>query len=74
MPLPRLRTSSDILIRVRAANISRLDARIASGYGATLRRIIQKYDHRYNQEFPLVLGRSCSGESIYKISKAIYDQ
>lgn len=58
--LPHLRSTSDILIRVRAASITRLDSEIANGYGRTIRRILNKY-HTGNPELPLVIGRSCSG-------------
>jgi reticulon-4-interacting protein 1, mitochondrial len=58
--LPHLRSNADILVRVRAAAISRLDVDISRGYGKTLRRIFQSY-HAGNPELPLALGRSCAG-------------
>lgn len=58
--VPHLRSSSDILVRVKAASIMRLDERIARGHGRYLRNLIQNYNS-YNPELPLVLGRSCSG-------------
>lgn len=58
--VPHLRSSSDILVRVKAAAIMRLDEQIARGYGRYLRTLINKYDSYY-PELPLVLGRSCSG-------------
>lgn len=69
--LPHLKSSSDILIRVRAAAINRLDVEIAQGYGKTLRRILQDY-HTSNPELPLVVGRSCSGvvENVGKDAKS----
>lgn len=69
--LPHLQTNSDILVRVRAAAISRLDVDISNGYGRTLRRIFQSY-HSGNPELPLALGRSCSGvvENVGKDSKS----
>lgn len=69
--LPHLQTNSDILVRVRAAAISRLDVDISNGYGRTLRRIFQSY-HSGNPELPLPLGRSCSGvvENVGKDSKS----
>lgn len=65
--LPRLSSTADILIRVRAASINRLDYRISQGYGRTLRSIFQGYN-KYNKELPLIIGRSCSGvvESVGK--------
>lgn len=68
--LPHLKSTADILVRVRAASINRLDVEIAQGYGRTLRRILQGY-HKGNPELPLVIGRSCSGvvENVGKDSK-----
>lgn len=59
--VPSLYSSSDILIRVRAASIHRIDERIASGYGKHLRRMIQNYNKYDHQELPLVVGRACAG-------------
>lgn len=58
--LPHLRSTADILVRVRAAAISRLDSEVANGYGRTLRKILNSY-HTGNPELPLVIGRSCAG-------------
>lgn len=68
--LPHLKSTADILVRVRAASINRLDVEIAQGYGRTLRRILQGY-HSGNPELPLVIGRSCSGvvENVGKDAK-----
>ncbi|CRL05020.1 CLUMA_CG018188, isoform A [Clunio marinus] len=68
--LPHLTSTSDILVRVRAVAISRLDVAISQGYGRTLRRILQNY-HAGNPELPLVIGRSCSGvvENVGKDAK-----
>lgn len=64
--------TTDILVRVRAASIHRLDERISRGYGRTLRGIIQSYHPKYSPEFPLILGRACSGvvEAVGKESKS----
>lgn len=69
--LPHLKSSKDVLVRVRAAAVTRLDVEIAHGYGRTLRRILQNYHTGY-PEMPLVVGRSCSGvvESVGKDSKS----
>lgn len=68
--LPHLRSNADVLVRVRAAAINRLDVEIANGYGRTLRRILQEYNV-CNPELPLALGRSCSGvvENVGKDAK-----
>nr|XP_029712831.1 reticulon-4-interacting protein 1 homolog, mitochondrial isoform X1 [Aedes albopictus] len=70
--VPPFESSSDILVRVRAAALNRIDRRIAFGYGRTLRRLIKNYDSSYNTELPLVLGRSCAGivEAVGKTSKS----
>ncbi|XP_052564779.1 reticulon-4-interacting protein 1, mitochondrial-like isoform X1 [Culex pipiens pallens] len=70
--VPQFEASSDILVRVRAAALNRIDRRIAFGYGRTLRRLIRNYDVNYNPELPLVLGRSCAGivEAVGKGSKS----
>uniref|UniRef100_A0A1B0CFE2 Enoyl reductase (ER) domain-containing protein n=1 Tax=Lutzomyia longipalpis TaxID=7200 RepID=A0A1B0CFE2_LUTLO len=54
--VPQMFSTSDILIRIRAASFHRLDERISHGYGRTLRRMISPYP-----ESPLVLGRAASG-------------
>lgn len=59
--VPSLCSATDILIRVRAASIHRIDNRIANGYGRNLRRIIQNYNTYDHQELPLVIGRGCAG-------------
>ena len=53
--------STDILIRVRAVSIHRLDERIANGYGRTLRCLLNNYNSHENPEMPLIIGRACSG-------------
>lgn len=59
--MPTLISSNDILVRVRAVTINRLDDRIANGYGQRLRHMINGYNHTDNLEFPLVIGRACAG-------------
>ena len=68
--LPHLKSTADILVRVRAASINRLDVEIANGYGRILRRFLNSY-HTFNPEMPLVIGRSCSGvvENVGKDAK-----
>ncbi|XP_055623336.1 reticulon-4-interacting protein 1, mitochondrial-like isoform X2 [Toxorhynchites rutilus septentrionalis] len=70
--VPQFESSTDILVRVRAAALNRIDRRIAFGYGRTLRKMIKNYDSKYNPELPLVLGRSCAGivEAVGKDSKS----
>lgn len=58
--VPIMTSATDILVRVRAASLDRLDDRIVNGYGSFLRTIIHRYDSN-NPEFPLVIGRSCAG-------------
>lgn len=59
--VPSLYSSTDILIRVRASSIHRIDEQIAMGYGKHLRRMIQNYNTYDHQELPLVIGRACAG-------------
>lgn len=68
--LPHLKSTADILVRVRAASITRLDVDISNGYGKILRKILQGYNS-VNPELPLVIGRSCSGvvENVGKDAK-----
>lgn len=58
--VPQLQNSNDILVRVRAVSINRIDYRISRGYGRTLRCILQNYSN-IKPELPLVIGRGCSG-------------
>lgn len=58
--IPRLRSSCDVLVRVRSASINRVDRLISQGYGRYLRRLLQKYDQN-DSELPLTIGRACSG-------------
>lgn len=59
--IPTFIESTDILIRVRAVSIQRLDVRISNGYGKNFRRMIQNYNNTDKTELPLVIGRACSG-------------
>uniref|UniRef100_A0A1L8DZN5 Putative reticulon-4-interacting protein 1 mitochondrial n=1 Tax=Nyssomyia neivai TaxID=330878 RepID=A0A1L8DZN5_9DIPT len=54
--VPQMFSTSDILIRIRAASFHRLDDRILHGYGRTIRRMISMHP-----DVPLVLGRAASG-------------
>lgn len=70
--VPSLCSPTDLLIRVRAASIHRVDERIINGYGKTLRRMIQNYNTYDHQELPLVIGRACAGivEGVGRNSKS----
>lgn len=59
--IPSFIESTDILIRVRAVSIQRLDVRISNGYGKNFRRMVQNYNTTDKTELPLVIGRACSG-------------
>lgn len=59
--VPSLCSPTDLLIRVRAASIHRVDDRIINGYGKHYRRMIQNYNTYDHRELPLVIGRACAG-------------
>jgi len=60
VPMPLISNPHHVLIQVRAASVDSVDLRIASGYGRALRRHLNKYNKGFG-EFPVVLGRDCSG-------------
>ena len=43
-PRPELVSPTEVLVRVKAATVDRVDLRIASGYGRTLRRQVNRYN------------------------------
>ncbi|KAG4068504.1 hypothetical protein HA402_004845 [Bradysia odoriphaga] len=59
--IPTFIESTDILIRVRAVCIQRLDVRVSNGYGKNFRRMVQCYNNTDKTELPLVIGRACAG-------------
>ncbi|XP_050531057.1 reticulon-4-interacting protein 1, mitochondrial-like [Daktulosphaira vitifoliae] len=60
---PEITKSDQVMIMVRAASIDPVDLLVATGYGSFLRKILikQAYQKSFQREFPLVLGRDCSG-------------
>ncbi|KAK7074880.1 hypothetical protein SK128_020693 [Halocaridina rubra] len=58
---PRITEPHQVLIQVKAAGIDYLDIKIAEGYGRVLRKQLNKYNPNIEGEFPVVLGRDCSG-------------
>ncbi|XP_058127094.1 reticulon-4-interacting protein 1 homolog, mitochondrial-like [Anopheles ziemanni] len=57
---PSYRSPADVLVRVRAASLQRIDRRLSFGYGRTIRRLLAS-GGSHEPELPLVLGRSCAG-------------
>ncbi|KAK3862316.1 hypothetical protein Pcinc_031812 [Petrolisthes cinctipes] len=58
---PRIVEPRQVLIQVKAAGIDYLDIKISEGYGRVLRHQLNKYNPNTEDEFPVVLGRDCSG-------------
>ncbi|XP_068082826.1 reticulon-4-interacting protein 1 homolog, mitochondrial-like isoform X2 [Anabrus simplex] len=60
-PCPKIRNPDEMLIQVKAASVDLIDVHICSGYGRVLRRHLNKYNPNVKKEFPVILGRDCSG-------------
>lgn len=58
---PRIVEPHQVLVQVKAAGIDYLDIKVAQGYGRVLRQQLNKYNPNTEGEFPVVLGRDCSG-------------
>lgn len=67
---PRITEPNQVLVQVKAAGIDYLDIKIAEGYGRVLRKQLNKYNPNSEGEFPVVLGRDCSG-IIVAVGKAV---
>lgn len=61
VPVPRIEETDDVLIQVKASCISIIDSDICQGYGKRIRRLLSKYNNSSKSEFPIILGRGCSG-------------
>ncbi|CAH1164589.1 unnamed protein product [Phaedon cochleariae] len=51
----------DVLVNVKAASIQMIDVQICSGYGKTLRGILQRMYSHSSSRLPVILGRECAG-------------
>ncbi|XP_069945410.1 reticulon-4-interacting protein 1 homolog, mitochondrial-like isoform X2 [Cherax quadricarinatus] len=67
---PRIVDPHQVLIQVKAAGIDYLDIKVAEGYGRVLRKQLNKYNPNMDGEFPVVLGRDCSGV-VVAVGKAV---
>ncbi|GLV36384.1 hypothetical protein CBL_08875 [Carabus blaptoides fortunei] len=61
VPVPHIEESDDILVQIKASSVCFADVDICRGYGRRLRRLLSRYNHSSKTEFPIILGRSCSG-------------
>jgi len=65
MPIPRLRGTDEVLIRVMASSVSPADLEIQAGFGLPLYnmwRKLQGLPVGEGREFPLILGRDVAGK------------
>uniref|UniRef100_UPI00358F363D reticulon-4-interacting protein 1, mitochondrial isoform X2 n=1 Tax=Myxine glutinosa TaxID=7769 RepID=UPI00358F363D len=62
-PLPSIVLPNEVVVKVCAASLNPIDLSMARGYGARLLRLRRDPLRIYptNSEFPLILGRDCSG-------------
>jgi NADPH:quinone reductase-like Zn-dependent oxidoreductase len=59
---PDVCSENDVIVTVKAASVHVIDAEICSGYGKTLRKILQRiYNKRSKYALPVTLGRDCTG-------------
>ncbi|XP_018015362.1 reticulon-4-interacting protein 1 homolog, mitochondrial isoform X2 [Hyalella azteca] len=61
VPAPQLTARDQLLVQVKAAGLDHLDIQVAQGYGRGTRRHLNKYNPNWSGDFPVVLGRDCSG-------------
>ncbi|CAG2058422.1 unnamed protein product [Timema podura] len=63
MPVPTISSPDQILVQVKAASVDTVDSKICYGYGRVLRKQLYKYSYNAKRHFnfPVILGRDCSG-------------
>ncbi|XP_018563408.1 reticulon-4-interacting protein 1 homolog, mitochondrial-like [Anoplophora glabripennis] len=52
---------NEVLINVKAGSVQGIDLQICSGYGRTLRKILNNVFKQSNSDLPVILGRDCTG-------------
>ncbi|XP_070549316.1 reticulon-4-interacting protein 1 homolog, mitochondrial-like isoform X1 [Ptychodera flava] len=63
-PQPQAVCPDDVIIKVKAASVNPIDLRMRSGYGRVMLGVIRrksKIPSGGGKEFPMILGRDCSG-------------
>jgi len=70
IPAPLTCGSEEVIVQVKASSIDNMDLKISSGYGKVIRRQHNLYSKVYGKnQFPLILGRECSGRIVEVGSK-----
>nr|CAI5828998.1 unnamed protein product [Callosobruchus analis] len=58
---PHVCCENEVLVDVKAASVQYIDTQICSGYGRTLRKILQQIYKQSKSDLPVTLGRDCTG-------------
>ncbi|CAD6184131.1 unnamed protein product [Caenorhabditis auriculariae] len=74
VPLPTMKKSSQVLIKVKASSVNPLDVQMAKGYGRDLLGKWKKADScdLATSHFPVIPGRDCSG-TVVAVGGGVHD-
>ncbi|KFM66537.1 Reticulon-4-interacting protein 1-like protein, mitochondrial, partial [Stegodyphus mimosarum] len=61
LPIPKIVSEDDVLIKVIAAGFDEMDLKIASGYGKSIRSHLEKNSLHAKSDSFIILGRECAG-------------